>query len=400
LFTLRKKFLPYIFIVFHIPSVMSMEIVDDEELRLYDGQAFITIDATSYNQGVGDFSGDYEFTKVNFGFDIETLVNADELRIGEFPREYSDGDVGALEYYENPNFNEGDVDSKRYLPGTDSEGNVLIPDADIIIRNFGLGRVDDYNGSDPTIVPFKIKDPYIELAYKLDGQGIRRVVGFRYGFGAAKGDFSGDLMSITGNLEGEIRGPASVALEQLDCTQEWFFCIAAGIDSDLEIYGPVVFIDPETGEGAREGTYIKRATWMGVAEGAELTTSQDFLGLFPGDWLVEFLSSSENCKTFGLAGCFRLSSYQSIYIGDPTTDDFEAGAAKGAFISLQAESVPWQDYSGLSDGRILAEKGAYLNIARFKDAAGNTRYPILLDLYNALTGEPRVATCIGRTKGC
>ena len=56
LFTLRKKFLPYIFIVFHIPSVMSMEIVDDEELRLYDGQAFITIDATSYNQGAVSYT--------------------------------------------------------------------------------------------------------------------------------------------------------------------------------------------------------------------------------------------------------------------------------------------------------------------------------------------------------
>ncbi|MBQ0728673.1 hypothetical protein [Thalassolituus oleivorans] len=386
-------------------SSNSMESISDEELSNYSGQAFITIDASSYSDGAGDFSGNYEFTKVNFGVDVETLINVDELRIGEFERSYNDGDVGALEYVANPNFDDTDPNSSPYIPVTDADGNVPVPDADIIIQNFALGRVDNYNykevGDDePVIVPFKMRDPYIELAYKMDTNGIRRIAGLRLGFGAAMGDLSGDLLALTGNLEGRIDGVASTALDELDCTVEWFLCGVSALDSGLKIYGPVQFVDPETGEGTRGGTYIKRATYMGVAEGVQLSSDDLALGFLPADWLVEYLSSSENCKTFGLGGCFKLTNYQSVYIGNKNANSFEEGAAEGAFISLQNEAVPWENLSGVGEDRILAERGAFLNITKFKDSSGNIHYPIYLDLYNALTGEPRVATCIGRTKGC
>lgn len=69
-------------------------------------------------------------------------------------------------------------------------------------------------------------------------------------------------------------------------------------------------------------------------------------------------------------------------------------------LSLQSESVPWEDLSGLEDAdRVATQMGAYLHLARF-DSNGSVAYPVVLDLFDATTGTPRVATCVGQIKGC
>lgn len=368
-------------------SSVALEAIPDDELNHYTGQAFITVDASSYSDAT---LGNYEFTRVNLGLDIETLTNIDELRIGEFDRSYgADGTAPMVDDNRNIVYN--------------ADGSVAVHDADLIIQNFGLGRVDNYNDpANAEIVPFKIKDPYIELAYKTDpaNSSIRRIAGVRIGFGQAQGDLSGDLISLTGNLEGEIRGPGSIAYDAA-CgtggTATWFQCIELSLAANTEIYAEVKLLDGATGEATLDGApYLKRASWIGVPTGTNFES--DDSGLVAS--LIPTLTNSEDCSVIGVTACFRTTNYQSVYVGDPT-QDFENGSASGAFISLQLESVPWEDLSGIAGAtRVYTEKGAFLNIAKYADSSGQQRYPLYLDLYNALTGEPRVATCIGRTKGC
>lgn len=368
-------------------SSVALEAIPDDELNHYTGQAFITVDASSYSDAT---LGNYEFTRVNLGLDIETLTNIDELRIGEFDRSYgADGTAPIVDDNRNIVYN--------------ADGSVAVHDADLIIQNFGLGRVDNYNDpANAEIVPFKIKDPYIELAYKTDpaNSSIRRIAGVRIGFGQAQGDLSGDLISLTGNLEGEIRGPGSLAYDSA-CgdggTANLVECVLLAVASNTEIYAEVRLLDGAAGEATLDGApYLKRASWIGVPTGTNFES--DDTGLVAG--LIPALTTSKDCGVIGVTACFRTTIYQSVYVGDPT-QDFENGSASGAFISLQLESVPWEDLSGIAGAtRVYTEKGAFLNIAKYADSSGQQRYPLYLDLYNALTGEPRVATCIGRTKGC
>ena len=368
-------------------SSVALEAIPDDELNHYTGQAFITVDASSYSDAT---LGNYEFTRVNLGLDIETLTNIDELRIGEFDRSYgADGTAPIVDDNRNIVYN--------------ADGSVAVHDADLIIQNFGLGRVDNYNDpANAEIVPFKIKDPYIELAYKTDpaNSSIRRIAGVRIGFGQAQGDLSGDLISLTGNLEGEIRGPGSIAYDAACVngnTANWFQCFELSLAANTEIYAEVKLLDGATGEATLDGApYLKRASWIGVPTGTNFES--DDSGVVAS--LIPTLTNSEDCSVIGVTACFRTTNYQSVYVGDPT-QDFENGSASGAFISLQLESVPWEDLSGIAGAtRVYTEKGAFLNIAKYADSSGQQRYPLYLDLYNALTGEPRVATCIGRTKGC
>ena len=115
--------------------------------------------------------------------------------------------------------------------------------------------------------------------------------------------------------------------------------------------------------------------------------------------LVPLLTRADDCEVTGTPGCFRTSIYQSIYIGDKDAS-FEDGSASGVFISMQTESVPWEDLSGVpGTDRVLTDQGAYLNIARYQ-SGNETKYPLYLTLEEATNGTPRVATCVGRIKGC
>lgn len=352
-----SKFCALVLLVAVNSSIAQLAQISDDDLGLIVGQAFISVDASS--------NGDYEYAKINLGLDVEIQSNIDELRLGEFDR-----DRGA----------DASVVSDQQ--------------ADVIINNFALGRVDDYDTNNPTIVPFQIKDPYIELAYKTES-GVKQIAGFRIGFGSARGDLSGDFKSLTGAMQGLIVGSSRTAYEARGCFQLNFDCIALSIAGDTEIYGVAELVKGATGENRIDGSYVKRAEWLGIPKGESFQTDNALLGP-----LLPILTSVSNCEAIGLPACFPISNYQSFFVGDRSDSNIDTGGARGVFMSLQAMDVPWRDHANTEGvSYVNTEKGAFMNFAAY-DSAGQTRYPFTVDLYGALNGTARTPTCIGQARGC
>lgn len=212
---------------------------------------------------------------------------------------------------------------------------------------------------------------------------------------------SADIISYTGRLEGEVRGGADIAFDKTypdGCSLFDFNCYALAAATDTEIYSNIEPVDGSTGNGASNlgVQYLKRASWFGVRN--ENNFQSDEGGLIAS--LIPFLTTSDDCKVLSdVDSCFPSTIYQSIYIGDKDTD-FDTGSAKGLFVSIQTESVPWEDLSEVpGTDRVLTERGAFLNIARYQSGS-ETKYPLYLTLDEGVNGTPRVATCVGRIKGC
>lgn len=335
--------------------------LDDGELSAVSGQGLINLDALTY--------GGYEYTRLNIGGDMKLLTNIDKLRMGNFARSSSS----------NPS-NLGTVSNQA---------------ADIAIDNFALGRVDNANSANAQIVPFEIRDPYIELAFKNNGNGVREIAGVRLGFGRARGDLSGDIHSLTGTMEGYINGPASIALEYYKQTHSGcdFNCIALSIAGDAELYSKVQLVKEGSGDVTQNGVPINRATQIGVANGDRFHTTDAFL-----DGLLPLLATQGgDCKASGLPACFPLLNYKSIFVGDRLNSNLATGGAQGIFFSVQGQNVPWQDLADKSKF-IQTQAGAFANLAKYSDGNKDI-YPFAVALYDALRGTARVDTCIGG-KGC
>jgi hypothetical protein len=443
--------------------VYALQAISEREMAGISGQAFISVDASNfssnsqywedqgYSSGVAsELSGDYEFSKISLGLEIETLFNAESLVLGEFERPLylnSDGTVNdingavpATRNASNPDTT-GEVEDDQIGRAYDDDGDGLLDTlpADIMINDFALGRVLNSDDADnATVDPFRIVDPYIELAYKVEN-GQRRAAGVRLGLGESQGWLSGEILSLTGTFEGQISGPVQVVYDNTcpgnDQCFLLFFATGVEIVSQIDLvdgardteaankgfedtrvgywpgYGYGAGTESnETYDSAADGEeydytypyadtpYLKRASWAGVPAGRNFEASDTGLiaGLIPG------LTNSHECIVSGTPGCFSLTKYQSIYVGVEGLGFDEGGAAKGAFVSLQSEAVPWEDLSGIAEnagGRIPTQLGAYLHLARF-DSNGSTTYPLLLDLYDATVGTQRVATCVGQLKGC
>lgn len=135
----------------------QMQALDDDQLSTITGQAFINL-TTDANAGIN-------YTRVNFGVDVDTQLNIKKLQLGQYDR------------------------------AGEAAGS-----SDILINNFALGTVN----ADNTINPFKVSNPFVEFAYSGN-----QVVGVRIGFGEAKGILSGDIQSLTGNIPVHIKGSAN-----------------------------------------------------------------------------------------------------------------------------------------------------------------------------------------------
>ena len=383
--------------------VSALEAISDRELSDVTGQAFITVDTSSYSDPT---YGEFEFSKINLGVDIEIQANVDSVKLGTFEREWLENGTAPLI---NVDY---DGTTRNYEYQLDENGDVAVNDSDIHLDNIALGRVDDNLSDIPVIVPFNIHNPYIELAYALDANGVRRIAGVRLGAESAYGDLSADLISLTGTFDGLVIGNLSDAQEFACETSATFgecllLTTAVGLFGDPIIYSELGLLDGATGDRIPEGStgnplYIKRAQWAGVRNGDYFTTqgTDDFVR-----GVIELLAVSDECSALGVQTCFNIGIYDSIYVGvddaDSSDDNFEDNGARGVFVSLQSEVVPWEDFSGLPDAnRVYTEHGAYLNSAKYLAGDGNERYPLVLNLFEGLSGTQRVATCVGRTKGC
>ncbi|HTN30184.1 MAG TPA: hypothetical protein VL178_05045 [Pseudomonas sp.] len=341
-----------------------MQPLNDDELSAVAGQALISLDALTF--------GDYQYTRINFGAELDVLLNVDELRLGDFDR--------------------------TGVPGLASNQS-----ADILINNFALGRVRNNDSSAAAIEPFKIQDPYLEFAFKVNTQGIREVAGVRLGFGRSMGYLSGDILSLTGKMQGKIYGPASLGkdfyMEQngistLGCLVD-IDCIALSLAGDTEVYTTVELVQAGTGNTTLDGVPINRATHIGVPAGNSLET--DATGLVAS--LIPTLTKAANCEALGLITCFPLTNYKSIFVGDPTKTGMAQGGAEGIFFSIQNQNVPWQDLANVGQF-VDTQRGAFANFAKSGSGA-NTIYPFMLTLFDALRGTPREPTCVGaQAVGC
>jgi hypothetical protein len=305
--------------------------IDEGELSNTTGQAFINIDQTSANG--------FDFTKLTLGLDIETSVNADKLQLGRYDRA---GEVA----------------------GT----------SDIDLSNFALGTID----ASGAIVPFEIKDPFIELAYE-DNGGRQDLVGVRLGFGGAKGALSADINSLTGNVNVKIKDTAS----GLASSGNGLGQLAGAVLASNPIEGEAVLVDANgnldpiratmvglpDGEkfniysGGAKGGYW--SSWNTNAVALHAVTTLTFGSVSCGDSAALFLRwecyhatiTSNDCKALGIATCFDLNKYKKLDVGKKQSDgtfDF----ANGMFVSFQSKTVTWKDGSTNTP----AVSGAFMNI--------------------------------------
>ena len=106
--------------------------------------------------------------------------------------------------------------------------------SDIHIDNFSLGYIDKRTDE---IHPFRILDPYLEFAFDENGDAS----GVRLGFGKAKGWLSGDILSLTGNLDISIEDTAAgLAYAGPNCSSGAYSCLLGYL---LKGLGPVLLGD-------------------------------------------------------------------------------------------------------------------------------------------------------------
>lgn len=316
----------------------QMQALDDAELSTITGQAFINL-TTDANAGIN-------YTRVNFGVDVDTQLNIKKLQLGQYDR------------------------------AGEAAGS-----SDILINNFALGTVN----ADNTINPFKVSNPSVEFAYSGN-----QVVGVRIGFGEAKGILSGDIQSLTGNIPVHIKGSARAVYANASGWQQ-FLLGAGGIYETSTLEADANLVDSS---GRTDPT---RSSSAGVVNGDGLKCTS---GCLPGiSDLALAIIRSNNCGILGIQTCFNLSQFESLPVGNTSNMAGMEGAAKGFFISLQTQDVAWRDMD--SNAFMTALKGAFLNLPKYRDANGNMVSPINIDFEQAFNGIPRQDTCLGSaTKGC
>ena len=121
----------------------AMQALGDKDLSDITGQAFITVDTSSYTDST---YGNYEFARINLGVDIEIQANADSVKIGTFEREY--GSEGTAPLIDVAFASNGD---RNVSYQRDENGNIKVNGSDLQLDNLGLGRIDNAYGDNPTM---------------------------------------------------------------------------------------------------------------------------------------------------------------------------------------------------------------------------------------------------------
>ncbi len=373
--------------------------IDEDTMSDVVAQAYISIDK-HFNPIAGDNTS---YTRVNFGLDIETQLNADVLELGRYQR-------------------------------TD-DPNAPADSADVLINDFALGFIynEDYFRNNPSmprplkpdgssyrdgeIVPFKITDPFIEFAMD---EGTNELTGFRIGFGQAEGYLSGDVQYLTGNVNVDIRdngsGMKAASSSSNNLLDRIVVALAPLLTANSPLYTNAKLVDQQ---GNPDNI---RAQYIGIPNGdvfylydVDATTryilyqAAEQLGVLSNDMVVHGCSGTvilawcgwawekdtveikpNNCQMLGVSVCFDLGMYKSLPIGQVEKRNgkkYLTGPSSGMFLSFQTKDLQW-----LNDVRkenpndadfIKATSGAFFNIPNSV---------IEVDLNQALKGTPRVRT--------
>lgn len=330
--------------------------ISDDDMSTITGQAFYGIDSET-----NPSNSNITYTRINMGMDIDIQTNIDTLELGRYDR--IDSETGQLEAQA----------------------------ADILIENMGLGYIYDeqYHQSNPNvpkpkhyddngnlityqdgdIVPFKIKDPFFEFAFE-DNE----IIGARIGFGKAQGLLSGDIKSLTGNVDIDIKGTVSnlqTALENNGyegCPWYNTFCLGYG---DAQMANVIVQHGGLLGGnkvgtkanlihhgGSNNGQFDSaRATSVGILNDAAFNL--DF------GWLGSIDFHADQCALLGISVCFPLENFKSLHIGEKDEQGNTTGAADGLFLSFQTKNVGWKKDvygSNTASNYMDTVKGAYFNV--------------------------------------
>ncbi|WP_227520024.1 DUF6160 family protein [Mangrovitalea sediminis] len=388
--------------VFACPVVVQAKLkpLGDKELSNITGQAFVSIDR-QYNP---DPTQNVAYTRVNLGMNVETQLNVAKLDLGHYNR------------------NDTATGGEAEAPGS----------SDVLVNNFSLGYIQNdqyyqntsahpYNSELPRmlkpdgsayqngdIVPFTIKDPYLEFAYD---QTTNDIVGVRLGFGQSEGVLSGNIKYMTGNVNvkivdhGEGLKNAKSQGNLFDQMVKFLTPVLAG-SSPLIAQAQLVHgaqNDPKLGQ-----LDPVRAQYIGLPNGENFTL-KGVSSLVAG--VIKLISPTlsspitltncnlltcdvnavaQNCQVLGIQACFPLSQYNSFPIGQITNvngQNYITGPSSGLFMSFETKTVQWlKDVSKqnpTSSDYITAGPGAFFNIP-----SGSTQ----VNLDQALYGIQRYRT--------
>lgn len=244
----------------------EMRPIADEELSEYVGQAAVAFDI--------DQIGTNSYTRVTLGMEADLQMNINNVELGNYAKT---GETLAADFAAtNLAFGSISTDASQ----TQLDGQTY--------------AVND-------IIPFELNDPFFEIAQN----ATEEVIGFRLGFGEARGQLSGDFTSMSGNIGADITD---------------FF----GDDYRSSLLD-------ENGNADSS-----RARYFGVA-GSEV-------------------GGATNCSS-GFY-CYDLADYKTLDIGQRNTTTNQIDYTNDFFISFQKESTDWQT----SEGVINAGVGAFINI--------------------------------------
>lgn len=289
----------------------------DDELGEAVGQAFLQIDRTS--------AGALDYTRFTFGMDVDVSLNADLVEFGRYSRT--------------------------------GESNP----SDIRINDFALGSVNP----DGSLSPFSIKDPFFELAFE-DVAGKQELVGIRLGFAGAQGALSGNIESLTGNVNVLIRDTAA-GLANAD---NGLADLTAALLGNSPIEAESVLL---RADGTPDSI---RATKIGIPNGETF----DIVPTSPGDRFVLSLAAglgiggldcvesgffscrraqitASNCSAAGINVCFDLSNYRTLQVGNKQSNG-SFTQASGLFLSFQSKPISWVDAGNTTS----TVSGAFMNI--------------------------------------
>jgi hypothetical protein len=261
-----KKLLVTVFALSSANVLAELKPLADEELGQYSGQAAVAFDI--------DQLGSNSYTRVTLGMEAEVQMNINNVELGNYSRA---GETLAADF-----------------SATNLAFGSISTDANAVQLNGQTYAVND-------IIPFEINDPYFEIAKDASDE----LVGFRLGFGEARGQLSGDFTSISGNVGARIT--------------DYF-----GDDYQASMLNL---------DGSADNT---RARYFGI----DSTTS----------------GGATDCNS-GFY-CYDLADYNTLDIGKTNTTSGAVDYTNDFFISFQKEATEWST----SEGQMSAAEGVFINI--------------------------------------
>lgn len=380
-------------------SYAELRPITDTQMSEVTGQAFISVDR-QYHPAPED---NIAYTRVNLGMDIDIQTEADVLELGRYER---DGEKVGTSDVLIRNFALGYINNQAYYDANPKAPRTFKPDGSAYAEG--------------EIVPFHIDSPFFEFAYD---QATQEMVGVRLGFGKSMGVLSGNIETLTGNVNvniidhGEGLSSASSTGNIFDQLIVLLTPLLEG-NSPLETKARLVYgADGDPNIGSLDPV---RAEYIGVPDGEKFVLRD--AGGFTR-WSVKNLigwgSSSEievpgcsffscpsgdiyvyakDCLVLGIDSCFDLDIYNSFPVGQLGEQNGVraiTGPADGAFISFQTRDLDWlKDVSKTDmtpEDVVRATAGAFFNIPN-----GATE----VNLQEALIGTQRYRTeYIDRGKG-